>query len=140
MWTLIGIGPDSVSETKSESNVAENTESINSQLAKYFFRRPRCHWKEFDQEVPMNSIDLEPKPLAINAPITPQSGLEGRDVAPQKTHRGLTFWAIIIALSISSILTALENTAVTTSLPVIVQELHIGDNYVWITNAFFLTR
>lgn len=88
----------------------------------------------------MNSIDLEPKPLAINAPITLQSGLEGRDVAPQKTHRGLSFWAIIIGLSISSLLTALENTAVTTSLPVIVQELHIGDNYVWITNVFFLTR
>lgn len=66
--------------------------------------------------------------------------LERRGIAPLKTHRGLSFWAIIIALSISSILTALENTAVTTSLPVIVQELHIGDNYVWITNVFFLTR
>lgn len=41
--------------------------------------------------------------------------LEGRGIAPLKTHRGLSFWAIIIALSISSILIALENTAVTTS-------------------------
>lgn len=91
----------------------------------------------------MNSIDLEPKPLTINAQTTPLSGLEERVIAPQKTPRGprgLSFWAIIIALSISSILTALENTAVTTSLPVIVQDLHIGDNYVWITNVFFLTR
>lgn len=88
----------------------------------------------------MNSIDLEPKPLTVNAQTTPLSGLEERVIAPQKIHRGPSFWVIIIALSISSILTALENTAVTTSLPVIVQELHIGDNYVWITNVFFLTR
>ncbi|MCJ1477281.1 hypothetical protein MMC13_005952 [Lambiella insularis] len=57
----------------------------------------------------------------------------------EKPPRGLSFWAIVSALCITSILTALENTVVTTSLPVIVQELSIGDNYVWITNVFFLT-
>ncbi|KAL4876599.1 major facilitator superfamily domain-containing protein [Aspergillus karnatakaensis] len=35
---------------------------------------------------------------------------------------------------------ALENTVVATSMPTIVRALDIGDNYVWITNAFFLTR
>lgn len=55
-------------------------------------------------------------------------------------RRGLSFWAIITALCVMSILTALENTAVTTSLPVIVQELNMGENYIWVTNVFFLTR
>lgn len=44
------------------------------------------------------------------------------------------------ALCITGLLGALENTVVTTSLPTIVQELNIGQNYIWITNIFFLTR
>ncbi|KAJ5457347.1 Major facilitator superfamily domaingeneral substrate transporter [Penicillium desertorum] len=35
---------------------------------------------------------------------------------------------------------ALENTVVSTSMPTIVEDLSIGDNYIWITNVFFLTR
>lgn len=80
----------------------------------------RSHRTEYDREFLMNSIDPEPQPLAINAQTTPQSGLENSGIAPQKLYLGLSFWAIIIALSISSILTALNNTAVTTLLPVIV--------------------
>ncbi|KAL2848896.1 DNA repair protein RAD50 [Aspergillus pseudoustus] len=53
--------------------------------------------------------------------------------------RGFQFWAIIFALCVTGLLGALENTVVATSLPTIVRALDIGDNYVWITNAFFLT-
>lgn len=79
----------------------------------------------------------EPRP---HVKPTPQPALEDRFITPQKPRRGLSFWAIITALCITSLLTALENTVVTTSLPVIIQELNIGDNYVWITNVFFLSR
>lgn len=54
--------------------------------------------------------------------------------------RGLQFWAIIATLCVIGILSALENTVVTTSLPFIVEELHLGENYIWVTNVFFLTR
>lgn len=61
-------------------------------------------------------------------------------VEGQKFERGLRFWSIIIGLGISSLLVALENTVVSTSLPTIVEDLHIGQGYVWIINIFFLTR
>lgn len=54
--------------------------------------------------------------------------------------RGFKFWAIIFALCVTGLLGALENTVVSTSMPTIVEDLGIGDNYIWITNAFFLTR
>ncbi|KAF2962636.1 hypothetical protein GQX73_g10936 [Xylaria multiplex] len=49
------------------------------------------------------------------------------------------FWAIIATLCVIGILSALENTVVTTTLPHIVNELKLGDDYIWVTNAFFLT-
>jgi hypothetical protein len=59
---------------------------------------------------------------------------------PPDFERGASFWAIIIGLGITNLLGALENTVVTTSAPVIVADLGIGDIYVWITNAFFVAR
>jgi hypothetical protein len=53
--------------------------------------------------------------------------------------RGYQFWGIIAALCVTGILSSLENTVVSTSLPTIVHDLQIGDNYIWITNVFFLT-
>ena len=54
--------------------------------------------------------------------------------------RGTRFWSIIASLCVTGLLSALENTVVTTSLPTIVRDLDVGDNYIWITNVFFLTR
>ncbi|KAL7623673.1 hypothetical protein AAE478_005225 [Parahypoxylon ruwenzoriense] len=49
------------------------------------------------------------------------------------------FWAVIIALCIVSLLSAAENTVIITSLPTITEKLNIGQDYVWISNVFFLT-
>ncbi|RAH76708.1 MFS general substrate transporter [Aspergillus japonicus CBS 114.51] len=54
-------------------------------------------------------------------------------------ERGFRFWMIIATLCVIGILSALENTVVTTSLPHIVTELNMGGNYIWVTNVFFLT-
>ncbi|PYI00035.1 multidrug resistance protein fnx1 [Aspergillus ellipticus CBS 707.79] len=54
-------------------------------------------------------------------------------------ERGFRFWIIIATLCVIGILSALENTVVTTSLPYIVTELNMGGNYIWVTNVFFLT-
>lgn len=56
-----------------------------------------------------------------------------------KFERGPRFWAIIGTLCVIGLLSALENTVVTTSLPYIITELDLGENYIWVTNAFFLT-
>ncbi|KAB5522047.1 major facilitator superfamily domain-containing protein [Coniochaeta sp. 2T2.1] len=59
---------------------------------------------------------------------------------PKKFNRSKRFWAIIATLSIISILSALENTVVTTALPHIVTQLDdLGPRYIWVTNVFFLT-
>ncbi|KAK4188648.1 major facilitator superfamily domain-containing protein [Podospora australis] len=49
------------------------------------------------------------------------------------------FWAILATLAVIGLLSALENTVVTTALPHIVTELNLGENYIWVTNVFFLT-
>lgn len=83
---------------------------------------------------PPNSI-VEP---TAEAPGSSSSKQEKDSV--QNPKRGFQFWAIIVALCIVGLLAALENTVVTTSLPTIVNDLSIGENYIWITNIFFLTR
>lgn len=62
------------------------------------------------------------------------------DKRTEGVRRGFRFWSIIASLCVTGLLSALENTVVTTSLPTIVRDLGIGDNYIWITNVFFLTR
>lgn len=52
--------------------------------------------------------------------------------------RGPYFWAILIGLGITNLLGALENTVVSTSAPVILTDLQFGENYIWITNSFFV--
>ncbi|KAI1774199.1 major facilitator superfamily domain-containing protein [Hypoxylon cercidicola] len=47
-------------------------------------------------------------------------------------------YAIVIGLGITNLLAALENTVVSVAAPVIFTELQLGDDYVWVTNAFFL--
>jgi MFS family permease len=59
---------------------------------------------------------------------------------PDTKSRSFGFWGIMIALCITSLLAALENTVISTSLPIIIDKLNIGSNYEWITNIFFLTR
>lgn len=53
---------------------------------------------------------------------------------------GWRSWATIAALSVVALLPAIEGTVVSTALPTIVQDLHGGEAYVWVVNAYFLTR
>lgn len=60
--------------------------------------------------------------------------------ASKPCHKDVRFWGIMVALCVATLLGGLETTIVTTSLPTIVKNLNIGDDYVWITNVLFLTR
>ncbi|KAF2136530.1 uncharacterized protein K452DRAFT_258938 [Aplosporella prunicola CBS 121167] len=52
---------------------------------------------------------------------------------------GWRFWAIFAALSVTSILSALDASVISTAMPTIVNDLGSGPSYVWIANAYFLT-
>lgn len=49
-------------------------------------------------------------------------------------------YAIVVGLGIANLLAALENNVVAIAAPVILTDLKVGVDFVWITNAFFLSR
>jgi hypothetical protein len=108
------------------------------------------------------TVMMELEKLAQNSetiakPATEQTNVNAQEANGQNRHSksqtkaagertrssfkpGFQFWAILFALCFTSLLASLETTVVVTSLPLIVTELDIGRNYVWIGNIFFLTR
>ncbi|KAI0420562.1 major facilitator superfamily domain-containing protein [Xylaria grammica] len=75
--------------------------------------------------------------------VTPGSGSDIRDDEKAVPAAGFKpngrFWAIISTCATIGLLSALENTVVTTALPQIATELNLDADYVWVTNIFFLT-
>jgi MFS family permease len=67
------------------------------------------------------------------------SNTDSKPSTPPKFQPDGRFWAIILTCAVIGLLSALENTVVTTALPRIATELQLGENYVWVTNVFFLT-
>ena len=81
----------------------------------------------------METTDRSPE--SVDAPAA-----EVSDDAPKLTfNHNLRFWLVLLALSVTSLLAALEGTVTSTALPTIVADLHIGDSYPWVSNAYFLT-
>ena len=64
--------------------------------------------------------------------------LQLADASFQAVQRTLSFWAIIVGLGITLLLAALENTVLTTASPAILAAIPLEDDWVWLTNAFFL--
>ncbi|KAF4627060.1 hypothetical protein G7Y89_g11095 [Cudoniella acicularis] len=64
--------------------------------------------------------------------------LEG-GTPPPAPKLGFQVYAIVIGLGITNLLAALENTVVAIAAPVILSDLQLGDSFIWITNAFFLS-
>ncbi|KAH8897383.1 MFS general substrate transporter [Thozetella sp. PMI_491] len=62
----------------------------------------------------------------------------GLDAPEEDFERGFRFWIIIIGLAISTLLAALEHTVVTTAASRILEDLSLKENFIWITNAFFV--
>ena len=56
-----------------------------------------------------------------------------------ESKKGLRFWMIVVALSVTSLLTAMEATITSTALPTIIADLGGGDLYIWAVNGYFLT-
>ncbi|KAL2845042.1 major facilitator superfamily protein [Aspergillus pseudoustus] len=60
-------------------------------------------------------------------------------VQPAPQGRGIWFWLIMAALTVSGLLAALEATIVSTALPSISNDLGGGEKYYWVILAYFLT-
>lgn len=82
-----------------------------------------------------------------NGPTHPSSRVE--DIASSQPileesvnspRKGWRFWAIFPPLCLSQLLIALETSIPTASLPKISSDLDAGDNWVWIINAYLLTK
>jgi len=69
-----------------------------------------------------------------------ENATSARDSESQDFERGWRFWVIIIGLAVSTLLASLEHTVVTTAAPYILEDLNLKENFIWITNAFFVCR
>ncbi|KAI0759699.1 iron permease [Trametes elegans] len=58
--------------------------------------------------------------------------------SPGKKSKGSLFWLSFSAVIVCNFLSALDVTAVSTALPTITQDLHGGDNFVWVGAAYGL--
>ncbi|KAI8958861.1 MFS general substrate transporter [Daldinia sp. FL1419] len=88
--------------------------------------------------IPNDSNHETPSPAIVDSEAGVQNP-DDHDVPDGNPPRDFRFWAIIIALCTVSLLSAAENTVVVTALPTIVEKLNVGQDYVWISNVFFLT-
>lgn len=61
-----------------------------------------------------------------------------KNESPAKFERGIRFWCIIAGLCVTSLQSSFENSVVVMAGPAIVNDLAMGEEYIWITNAFFL--
>ena len=66
---------------------------------------------------------------------------KGQKDSNQRTfQRGPRFWGIMVALSVTAILSALEGTVVSTALPTIIRDLGGDELYLWAPNGYFLPK
>jgi hypothetical protein len=79
-------------------------------------------------------------PTELASHPTPSTDLdEGTDLSAAFTP-GLRVYAIVAGLGVANLLAALENTVVAIAWPVILSDLKVGDDFIWVSNAFFLCR
>lgn len=75
----------------------------------------------------------DPKPIPTPEPVQ-------NDEARPANFRTWRFWAIIVALSITGLMSAIEGTIITSALPTITDALGGGDAYIWVPNAYLLAQ
>jgi hypothetical protein len=88
-----------------------------------------------EQEKDMASSTPESKEPSVNA----HDSTTDKEKSKPKFQKGPRFFAILFVLALASLLTSLEATVTSTVTPSIVAELGGGENYIWISNAYFLT-
>jgi hypothetical protein len=96
----------------------------------------------------LNSETLERAKMSSDAPVgsamnsqTPESAnsLQNANPPKTKTHYPLSFWLCFAGLCGTGLISGLDSTVLSTSLPTIIDDLEGGNNYVWVVNVYFLT-
>lgn len=72
--------------------------------------------------------------------LEPSAGTGDGSSSEVGQARDLRFWMVFAALAMTGLLSAVEGSIISTALPTIVNNLDIGSNYAWVSNAYFLTR
>lgn len=74
---------------------------------------------------------------------SPEASVDVPDATTQKNPPKFKptprFWTILAVLSLISLLTSLEATVTSTVMPSLVADLGGGENYIWVSDAYFLT-
>ena len=112
-----------------ESN--QHTAEVENESHIHPANRTSHHTRKLDEE------NSSPN-AALASPI--HTGRQQPASATGGAPRDWRFWAILSALCITSLLTAIESTVTSTALPTIVRDLGSQEQYVWFANALFLTR
>ncbi len=91
-----------------------------------------------EREVETSNVNNEAPDGRSNEPSSEKSATE----APLEPDfkRGPRFWAIMFALCVTGVLSALEGTVVSTALPTVIRSLGGGEEYLWGVNGYFLAR
>lgn len=87
-----------------------------------------------------SSADMDREVVSKEADTTVSKDVQvSTEPTTTESKKGLRFWMIVVALSFTSLLTALEATVTSTALPSIIADLGGGDLYIWAVNGYFLT-
>lgn len=81
--------------------------------------------------------ESSPKKTAVDQD---DEGGHENEPQPAATKKSIRFFAIIVALALSGLLTSLEGTITSTALPTITANLGGANLYIWIVNGFYLTQ
>ncbi|KAH0489330.1 hypothetical protein TgHK011_009763 [Trichoderma gracile] len=84
-----------------------------------------------------SEFPIHEEPNQIPTDIPPQNNTLKPQPANPQTWR---FWAIITALAITGLMSAIEGTIITSALPSITNALGGGDAYIWVPNAYLLAQ
>lgn len=83
--------------------------------------------------------NLAKGPEAEDAPRPMQGAPDDIVVFNHGAKRSLRFWAIMVSLMITGLMSSIEGTIITSALPTITRALGGGNLYIWVPNAFFLS-
>ncbi|RFU74839.1 multidrug resistance fnx1 [Trichoderma arundinaceum] len=74
-----------------------------------------------------------------NSKLGSTSSLQ-QEPSPPKKHYSTKFWLAFSGLCFTSLISALDSSILSTSLPTIIADLHGGRNFIWVVNVYFMTR
>jgi hypothetical protein len=87
------------------------------------------------EQMPSDTVTNSSKGGAVTESDTEKDGGKAQPSAP----KSFGFFAIIIAVCFSGLLTALEATITSTALPTIIAVLGGTDLFIWVVNGYYLT-